>query len=72
MQTPKHNYRRGTEHTNAKLTDLEVRKLKAEIDKREAFREALKGLSNRDLGKKYGVSPSVIGDIAQGIAWKHI
>lgn len=72
MEYNNYNHRRGEENANAKLTTEQVLQIRKEVELRESLRETLKGLSNRDLALKYGVSKSVIGDIALGIAWKHV
>lgn len=72
MKNIQNDMRRGENCATAKLTTEQVLQIREAVTLRDALREQLKGLSNRDLGKKYGVSKSVIGDIATGIAWKHV
>lgn len=72
MKQLENDMRRGENSVNSKLTTEQVLQIRKEIELRNSLREALKGLSNRDLALKYGVSKTVIGDIGLGITWKHV
>lgn len=53
----------GTKHPNVKLLAYQV------IEIRQLIKE---GISQRQLGKKYKVSPSTIQNIADGKTWKQV
>jgi hypothetical protein len=56
--------RRGEKHAQAKLTDNDAIAIRSEY---------LEGkLTHRDLGKRYGVSHTVIGHIIRRSAWAHL
>ncbi len=52
----------GSAHKNSKLSEEDVRKIKAEIGK----------VSYRQLGFKYKISGNIIRNIALGKAWRHV
>ena len=54
-------YRRGESHCQAKLTEADVRKIRA-----------AKGLLLRELAAQYGVSPNTIGKVRRREQWAHV
>jgi hypothetical protein len=58
-----HRYKRGTEHHAAKLTPDLVRQLRS--DQRS-------GMSESQLGRKYGLSAGAAGRVARCERWKHV
>lgn len=59
----KHRTTAGERNGQAKLTDAQVRAIRAEPHRRGVFAE---------LGRRYGVSPSLISMIRRGTRWTHI
>jgi hypothetical protein len=57
------NKAKGEDHSNSKLNKIKV----AEIKLRIALGEGI-----RKLGREFGVNHSVISDIKNGKAWKHV
>lgn len=65
--------RRGEESTHAKLTDedvLEIREARGNYDGRRS--DPGTGTPLKDLAARYGVSLSVISNVARGVKWKHV
>jgi len=54
--------KKGEEHGNNRLTELEVRKIKANEDK----------LTVRKLAKKFNVSEGAVNGILRGTSWRHL
>lgn len=64
---------RGEAAYNAKLTDeavLEIRAARGRYDGRR--NEPGAGTPLRVLAERYGVSESVISNVARGVKWKHV
>lgn len=55
---------RGERNANAKLTEADVRAIRAE--------HASGGASQAELSRKYGVDPALIGRIIQRRSWAHV
>lgn len=55
--------RRGEAHTASKLTENDVLEIR---------RRAIAGEGQRPLGRAFGISHSVIRDVATGKAWRHV
>lgn len=60
---PPSERRRGEDNHNTPLTTEDVREIK---------RAALAGTSQRELGRRYGVSQAAISNIVRGKTWKHV
>lgn len=58
---------RGSKHGNSTLSEDEVKKIKEDLNKADR-----KYGLHAKLGRKYGVSRSIIRDIHTGRTWKHI
>lgn len=56
----RHNPALGERHPKAKLTETIVREIRASTD------------NASDLGKRYGVSATAIGDVLKRITWRHV
>lgn len=64
IQPNRKQYRRkGQEHPGAKLTDGDVREIR---------RLVAQGVTQREIGRRYGVSRSTIGLIVRGKTWGHV
>lgn len=59
-----HRHPRGERHGNAKLTNLAVSAIRAEL--------SAGGITFTDLAGRYGVSRQMIAMIARGKAWRHV
>ena len=55
---------RGERSNTAKLTEFQVRRIREEYAKG--------GVSQRELGRRYGVDHTTIGHIVRGNKWKHV
>lgn len=55
--------RRGSEHPNARLTDDQIREIRA---------AARAGERQRDIAQRFGISRSLVGQIHRGAAWAHV
>lgn len=63
---------RGEKHYRAKLTDDDVRLLRAcDVERREHLRKA-KELSSEKMAEKFNVSKRAIEAIYYGQAWNHV
>lgn len=56
------NPSRGSDHFRAKLTEEAAVAI---------VQEVRRGRTHRDIGREYGISHAVVGEIARGNAWKH-
>lgn len=57
------NQPRGSKNPASKLT---------EVSAKEILIERVKGRNFVDLGKEFGVDPSIIADLCRGATWKHV
>ncbi len=60
---PRNPHLRGEAHYAAKLTDEAVREIRSLIES---------GVSQRELGRRYGVAPTMISRIKHRSAWSHV
>lgn len=60
----------GQNHGNAKLTEADIREIRRLHKLHQGYHSH--EYSYPDLAKRFNVSPSLIGHIVRGIAWKHI
>jgi hypothetical protein len=59
-----HRVRWGEHNTNAKLTEADVRLIRAEV---------AAGVSTRaELARRYGVTKTLVGGVVSGRGWKHV
>ncbi|MEK4108151.1 HNH endonuclease [Paenibacillus sp. FSL R10-2791] len=57
------NYAKGSQSGNSKLTEIEILEIKRMISK---------GISDREVAKKFPVSHHTIYEIRKGKTWKHV
>jgi Mor family transcriptional regulator len=58
------NYCKGNDHPRSKLKEKEIYEIIFAYDKGRS--------TYRGLAKKYGVSPTAIGDILNNKTWRHL
>lgn len=63
---------KGSKHFHAKLTEEDVKLILALNEERLEIRKKLKEVSIEGIARKFDMSPSVIGRIVRGHAWRHV
>jgi IS30 family transposase len=53
----------GERVTGCKLTEQDIRKIRERL---------LTGCTQKEIAHDYGLWPSTISDISQGVTWKHV
>ena len=64
--------KRGENHYAAKLTNDDVRHIRALVEERRALAKRLSALSNRSIAEKFDVTTSCIERVIYGQTWTHI
>lgn len=65
-QKAKDRVRKGIRVTGAKLTEAQVKEIRA------LYRRGVRGLGREALAKRYGISPRTIVELLRGETWKHL
>jgi hypothetical protein len=63
---------KGSAHSNAKLTEDDVKLILALNQERLEIRKRLKQVSIEAIANKFDMSPTVIGRIVNGHSWRHV
>lgn len=64
--------KRGDQLPHAKLTNDDVRNIRALIDHREELKRQASLLSNKRLAEKYNVHQRTIEKVSSGFSWSHV
>ena len=64
--------KRGEQLPHAKLTNDDVRNIRALIDHREELKRQASLLSNKRLAEKYDVHQRTIEKLSSGFSWSHV
>jgi hypothetical protein len=63
---------RGEDLPQSKLTEADVRAIRAKLERRNQLLEEAKTLTNDAIAREFGVCRSSINKIAMGYTWSHI
>ena len=63
---------RGSDHYRSKLTEDDVRLIRAAVEHRRNLIAEANKLSDTNLAEKMGVTRSSIGRIVYGNSWSHV
>lgn len=64
--------KRGMDLPHSKLTDDDVRLIRALIEERESHKKAAAQLTNKKIAEKFGVHFRTIDRISAGENWTHV
>ena len=66
------HYKRGSQRKDAKLTEDDVRLIRAMIEERRLLKEQLQRITSQRIAEKFEVSINTIYSISQEKAWLHV
>lgn len=65
-------YNRGESNGRAKLTESDVRLIRALFKENQQYVKLARETSQTAIGKKFGISKNQVGKIVSGQDWKHV
>jgi predicted XRE-type DNA-binding protein len=65
-------YNKGVFNPHAKLTDEDIKHIRALNAERIALRDRLDAVSQKAIAEKFGISQSRVSEICNGTGWGHI